>query len=289
MVNTLQQVSAAKQQLSDLNDLTKAVGEIALIKMRKIRSDVLANRDFLTSLQEVFAQVQSAYLEQLVQNYKGVPLSKITKEKVSVLQHNGMTVCVLISANTRLYGGILKETFTQFIAEVKQTRSEATIIGRAGLSSFQDELGRAPVTYFDFPDDRVDRKQLGIIISHLVQYDAVKFFYPTYKNVLVQIPQMMEISAQEPLGMLPKVKKKKFHFEPSLEEVMAFFEQEIFATYFEQTIREAQLAKFAARASSMDRASENITGQKRTILSFERVLLKRLANKKQISAMAAYL
>lgn len=273
-----------------MEDLTRAYGEIALMHMREVRDGVLENRLFLGELQQVFAQVQAAYLNRLFKTLENVPLSKIKANPVSVLQHNGLTVCVLLSANSRLYGDILRKTYDKFIREVKATKAEATIMGKVGLVSFKEDMGMAPITYFDFPDDKLDRKQLGTIIEHLVQYETIRFFYPAFHNVFIQEPQMMEISARQPLGgSVPEVTKQQFHFEPSLEAVMAFFEQEIFGTYFEQMVREAQLSKFAARASSMDRASEKISHKHKELKLKRRIMVKRKINKKQLSLMAAYM
>ncbi|OGV96218.1 hypothetical protein A2W24_03510 [Microgenomates group bacterium RBG_16_45_19] len=285
---TIKQLTNEIEDMGTFGDLTRVYGEVALTRMNRVRAEVLANRRFLEQLKGVFAQVQAAYLKQLAVK-AGANRRTPKQERISVLQHNGMTVMVLLSANMRLYGDILRRTFATFMQAVHQERCEATIVGKVGLTMFKEEMGLAPVTYFDFPDDRVDRKLLGEIINHLVQYERVVIWYPRFRNVIKQEPVELSISAQQPMGQVAPTLTQAFHFEPSLEAVMAFFEREIFATFLEQTIREAQLSKFAARAMSMDRAQETISNKKQQLVSKRRLVVKEINNKRQVNLMPAYL
>jgi F0F1-type ATP synthase gamma subunit len=286
---SIKQIDADINDMATFADLTKVYGEVALTRMNRVREDVLNNRRFLEELQLVFAQVQAAYLRKLQLNEGKQRMWQVKKEKISVLQHNGMEVMVLFSANTRLYGDILKRTFITFMQNVKKKRCEVTIIGKVGLTMYKEEMGSAQVTYFDFPDEKVDRKLLGNIIEHLVQYESVTICYPRFRNVIAQEPTMLTMSASQPMGNLPKTQTEQFFFEPSLEAAMAFFEKEIFATYFEQTVREAQLSKFAARAMSMDRAQQAIVDRRKKAVIKRRQLVKDLDNMKQLNLMPAYL
>ena len=75
-------------------------------------------------------------------------------------------------------------------------------------------------------------------------------------------------------------------FEPSLETILQFFETEIFASMFEQIVREGELAKNASRVISMDQADINI---KLKIKNLKLIALRsrhEKANKKQLAALA---
>jgi F0F1-type ATP synthase gamma subunit len=61
----------------------------------------------------------------------------------------------------------------------------------------------------------------------------------------------------------------KYIFEPSLEKVMAFFEQQISGAIFEQTVYESQLAKFSSRMVALDKATE------KTQISIKQMLLQK--------------
>jgi len=270
-------------RISTLQTLVRAYGEIAAIRMGKTRTSVLTNRDFLVQLNSVFEDVRASYAQEVA------ALAKKTKGPVRVtfLAHNGKTVSVLISANTGLYGEIVRSTLGLFLEEVRQNISEVTIVGRHGLSLFLSEEPNRPYSYFDLPDDRVESSDLEEVIKHIVQYSEIHVFYGKFHSVITQRPEKLEVSAEISLTITTKQEPRHYLFEPTLEGVITFFETEIFATNFEQVIREAQLAKFASRVLAMDRADEN-TKEEIIKLNFEKSRLRhRSINKKLLNAISS--
>lgn len=256
MYTETKQLDAEADELSTMQQLVNVYGEVALSRMAAVRAGVLQSRQYLTEMTKVFAQVQTAYLDKLKQT--GIAIDK--RKKVTVLSHNGLTVSVFISANTRLYGDLVRRTFDAFMEEYRQGRSEATIIGKVGLVWFKEEVGKNQLyTYFDYPDERMDQSALKLISRHLVQYEEIHVFYGEYKNVVIQEPRRLVMSASRPMGEGQSAERPQhYFFEPSLEVVMGYFEEEIFGTLLDQAMREAQLSKYAARLTAMDRADQEI-------------------------------
>src|SRR4030042_2513593 len=242
--------------ITSLKDLTEVYGEIASIRMRKIRNYVLKNRDFLASIEVIFKDSLNYYAKKIsVLRRQG----KIKEGgKVTFLAHNGRTVAVLVSANTGFYGEVVRETFNKFINEIKNEDVEVTIIGRLGRTLFSEERPNQPYTYFDLPDYGTDADKLSEAIKHLVQYEEIRVYYGKYYSVVTQKPTTFNISAGKPVGKEMKASTIAYIFEPSVEKILMFFETQIFASLFDQAVRENQLAKFASRILSMDRASDNI-------------------------------
>ena len=270
-------------RISGLQTLVRAYGEIAAIRMRKTRTSVLANRDFLNQLNSVFEDVRASYAHEVK------ALAKKTKgpAQVTFLAHNGKTVSVLISANTGLYGEIVQSTLKLFLEEVRQNVSEVSIVGKHGLSLFLAEEPNRPYSYFELPDDRVESSDLVEIIKHIVQYSEIHVFYGKFQSVITQRPEKLEVSAEISLATDTRQELRHYLFEPTLEGVLTFFETEIFASNFEQVIRESQLAKFASRVLAMDRADEN-TKEEIKRLYFEKNRLKhRSINKKLLNAISS--
>ena len=270
-------------RISGLQTLVRAYGEIAAIRMRKTRTSVLANRDFLNQLNSVFEDVRASYAHEVK------ALAKKTKgpAQVTFLAHNGKTVSVLISANTGLYGEIVQSTLKLFLEEVRQNVSEVSIVGKHGLSLFLAEEPNRPYSYFELPDDRVESNDLVEIIKHIVQYSEIHVFYGKFQSVITQRPEKLEVSAEISLATDTRQELRHYLFEPTLEGVLTFFETEIFASNFEQVIRESQLAKFASRVLAMDRADEN-TKEEIKRLYFEKNRLRhRSINKKLLNAISS--
>ena len=211
------------------------------------------------------------------------------KEKITFLAHNGKTVAVWLSANTGLYGDIVQNSFNLFLSEVREGTSEVTIVGRYGLSQFRAEEPGRPYTYFDLPDSGVTSEDLNAIVKHIVQYEAIHVYYGEFINVVMQQPNKLTISAEISLKKETEEDQKPYIFEPALDKILMFFETEIFASLFDQAVREGQLAKFASRVMAMNRADDNIS-EKLSDLKFDKMrIAHRMADRKQLNSLSGVL
>jgi len=243
-------------EVSSLRNLVEIYGEIASIRMVKIRAFVLKNRQFLEAITDIFHDSLEAYAKKLSDLVKKGKLKK--GGKVTFLAHNGKTVAVLISANTGFYGEVVLETFRKFLEDIRKEDFEITIIGRNGRTLFLGEEPKRPYTFFELPDYGVNELKLAEVIRHLVQYEEIRVYYGQYQSVVTQKPTTFSISAGTPIREEVEEPKVSYIFEPTVEKILMFFETQIFASLFDQSIRESQLAKFASRILAMDRASQNI-------------------------------
>jgi ATP synthase F1 gamma subunit len=271
--------------LDALGGLVEVYGELASVRMRKIRNFVLLNRDFLRAINNIFQDALAAYAKKLALLARRGKIKK--GKRVTFLAHNGKTVAVLISANTGLYGDVVQKTFKRFLKEVRNKNVEVTIVGKLGLSMFMEAEHDRPHTYFQLPDYGINKEKLSEVIRHLVQYEEIRVYYGEYQSVITQTPTMFKISAgtavTEDVGK-PKV---EYIFEPSVEQILMFFETQIFASLFDQSIRESQLAKFASRIMAMDRAGENIRDEIKKIKLEKLKLTHRVANRKQLNSLSS--
>lgn len=272
-------------QVGALGELVGVYGEIASIRMKKIRNFVLKNRDFLNSISDIFRDALSSYSRKLAQLVEKGKLKK--GGKVTFLAHNGKTVAVFISANTGFYGAVVQLTYRKFLEEIEGKDVEISIIGRLGRSLFIESLPKTPYTYFELPDYGVDRKKMAEVVRHLVQYEEIIVYYGKYKSVINQSPSKFSISAGAQVKEETDVPETIYIFEPNVEKILMFFETEIFASLFDQSIRESQLAKFASRILAMDRADQNIKKRLKE-LSLERLKLKhKQVARKQLNSLSS--
>jgi ATP synthase F1 gamma subunit len=278
------------KQLNTLESVSRIYAEVASLRMKRTRSTVLLSREFLQQINDVFEDVRASYAQDLSKLGK----KRRRNDQITFLSHNGKSVAVFLSSNGGLYGNIIAKSFAQFITDVESKtiveRPEVTIIGRQGLSMFQAEQPDMPYTYFELPDKDISLKDLVEVIRHIVQYEQIQVYFGKYQSVVRQSTEKLDISAQ----ILPtsKVVKKRenYLFEPDIEQILRFFETEIFASLFEQTVKEAQLARYASRILAMDQASENIKKEIKK-LEFESMRLgHRIQNRKQLNTLSsAYL
>lgn len=270
-------------EISSLRELTQVYGEIASTRMKKIRGYVLRNREYLGAIKSIFEDTLAAYAQKIS---KLVAEGKLSKgSQVTFLAHNGKPVSVLISSNTGFFGSIVKETFDKFIAEVRQENAEVTIVGKVGRSLFLEAEPRRPYIFFDLPDYGIDTTKLAEVIKHLVQYSQIKIYYGKFQSVVTQRPDIQTISAGTQVTGDVADPKVQYLFEPNVEDILMFFETQIFASVFDQSIRESQLSKFASRIIAMDAASQNI--EKRiSLLNLKKLAnMHKTANDKQLNSM----
>ncbi|OGM12666.1 hypothetical protein A3A76_04495 [Candidatus Woesebacteria bacterium RIFCSPLOWO2_01_FULL_39_23] len=271
-------------EVQTLQGLVSAYEEISSIRMKKTRDSVLTNRSFQDEIDEIFDQLRMSYVREIANLAKK---SNKRGENITFLPHNGKTVAVLLSANTGLYGDIVGKTFQLFLSEARKGDNEITIVGRHGLSLFLSEAVGRPYTFFEFPDYGENKSQLAEIIKHVVQYEEIHVYYGKFKNVITQDATEFSVSAE--ITKLSKTTEKPvaYLFEPSLEKILIFFETEIFASLFEQAVKESQLAKFASRFLAMDRARGNIDIELKK-LQFENIrIAHNIINRKQLNTLSS--
>lgn len=281
---TKKEIDQEKTQVKVLAELSEVFGEIAAIRMRKIRDSVLKNRNFLSAIESIFRDSLAAYAGKLSELAKKGRIKE--GGKVTFLAHNGKTVAVLISANTGFFGEVIKETFEMFLNDVRANDWEVTIIGKVGRSLFIASEPNRPYTYFELPDYGIDVAKLETAIRHLVQYEEIRVYFGKYQSVVTQKPTSFKISAGTPISGKTQAPAVKYIFEPSVEKILMFFETQIFASLFNQSLRESQLAKYASRILAMDSASQKIQKRVNELRLEGLKFSHRLENKKQLNSLA---
>lgn len=272
-------------EVSSILNLAESYAQIAASRMKKIRESVLAQRQFLRAIESIFKDTLSVYASRLSEMVWAGKLKE--GGRVTFLAHNGKSVAVLISANTGFYGEVVKNTFEKFLEAVKNKDFEITIIGRLGKNLFLSYEPNRPYTYFELPDYGIDRDKLSEAIKHLVQYEEIYVYYGQYISVVTQIPTTFKISAGTPVSGKFSQPKTKYIFEPNIEKILMFFETQIFASLFNQAIRESQLAKLASRIMAMDKAAENIRKRLKSLRVEKLKFVHKNENKKQLNSMGA--
>jgi ATP synthase F1 gamma subunit len=281
---TKKELTKESEFLDTLHVILETYEEIAATRMARVRSSVLASRDFMLEINAIFQQVKSSYktkIDSLMRKRKIKDPSKLT-----FINHNGKTLYIFISANTGLYGEIIRKTYNLFIDTLKKAPGDVVIIGKLGLETFNAGNIKIPVTYFELPDDKMDEESLRKIIEHIIKYEKVVVFYEQFNNVISQSPIATNISGD----LLPWEKSGpqiSYFFEPSLEKIMEFFEKEIFKSMFQQIILESELAKFAARMVSLDFASRNTEDKLKEVNLSQNRAKHQLNNKRQLEKFAS--
>ncbi len=281
------------EALNSLKDLAESYEEIAVVRMQKIKDSVLKTRAFLASLSDVYVDLKSSYgreIKELLQKMK-----KGDKHILPSLQKNGKSLLVYLASNGRLYGSVTQKTYKLFVNEVKKSTPDQTdivVIGRAGKEMYESSGVNRPFEYFEIPDTSVEIEHIKVLMKKFLLYDKVNIFYGKFGNVVKQSPIETSISGDNIFeAETPEVtaREDRFIFEPTLEKILHFFETQIMANLFSQTLLENQLARHASRVSAMEEALVHIEEETKK-LHREQTKMKHLAaNKKQLETIGGLL
>lgn len=286
-MSSIQQIDKTIEDFTFMQTMVDAYEEIAANRMRRIRDSVLQSRTFLTGLNKVLQEVKASYKQQLVALMKQKKVNDLSR--LSLVNKNGKTLAVFLSANTGLYGDIILQTYREFDEYVTANKVDIAIMGKRGKALFEQHHPGVAFTYFEFPDDAIDAQLVKKIIPFALGYEKLFVFFPEFKSLISQVPTILDVYGTQPgVEQLDKA-PERYIFEPSLENIVIFFESEIFAAIFEQTMYEANLAKFAARMYSLDKASLNVKASLQKGYNEKRQYQHRMANKKQLEGLAGML
>ncbi|OGK19104.1 hypothetical protein A3D80_03060 [Candidatus Roizmanbacteria bacterium RIFCSPHIGHO2_02_FULL_40_13b] len=274
--------------LASLKILCTSYEEISVMNMQRIRQTVLATRTFYIKLAKVYYHVKNSYKDELAEIMKKKRIKD--PSQIGLTQKNGKAVCVFISANAKLHGVIIDNVFNKFEEYIKTNDTDIIIIGKLGRDLYERLIPTAKkkqYLYFEIPDMQVALDDLKTVIYHLIEYEKITVFYGQYNSMLDQAAQIVNITGDALVKEAAVTEENvAFLFEPSLEEVVDYFEKQIFSALFKQTVHESQLARFASRITAMEFALEKIDGKQNYLYNERRRTVRLVENKIQLERLS---
>ena len=290
-MKSIKEVEKDIEALNDFHDLIETYEEIAAIRMRKVKKSVLMEREFLKGLGDVFRFVEMAYDTFLIK------LGNIKKGKKHFLKTNGKDVRILLSANMGLYGEIVHKTLYKFVEDVKNDpEADVVIIGSVGKKTFEALVPNRQYQPFEFSDSGIDDENMKRILDYVLQYRNIYVYHGLFESILKQLPTVTNVTGdvskfaekENPEAKEEELEDPKFgFFEPTIEDVAAFFETQTLSVIFEQAMHESSLSKFASRMVTLDMAISNVNEQIKTTNFSLKKLKHRNFNKKQITLVSS--
>jgi ATP synthase F1 gamma subunit len=281
------------EALNSIRDLAESYEEIAVIRMQKIKDSVIKSREFLISISDVFVDLKSSYnreIKDLIHRMK-----KGEKTLLPGLQKNGKILLVYLSSNGKLYGSVTQKTFHLFLNDLRKpefANCDIAIIGSAGKEMFEGSSQKKPYAYFEIPDTKVEVNHIKQLMQKFLIYEKVYVYYGKFANVINQNPTTSSITGEEVFETeihTETSREDRFIFEPSLEKIFHFFETQIMANLFSQTLLENQLARHASRVNSMEAALVHIEEETKKLNRLTTRLKHLTQNKKQIETISGVL
>ncbi len=278
------------EALNSLKNLAESYEEVAVVRMQKIKDSVLKTRDFLTDLSDVFVDLKSSYEREVKELMAKRQAGDTTI--LPLLQKNNKTLLIYLSSNGRLYGSVTQKTFRLFVQDLRGSSFEETdviVIGSAGKEMYENSGIKKGFEYFDIPDTTVDIEHIKMLMKKILPYEKVFVYYGKFGNVVTQEAISTSISGEEIFEtevVNPTPRDDRFIFEPSLEKIFTFFETQIMANLFSQTLLENQLARHASRVNAMEEALVNIEQEAGKLNQMRTRIKHQMMNKKQLETIS---
>lgn len=280
------------ETVNSFHEFTQVYQEISVMRMQRIRERVLRNREFQHKLAEIYYDVKHSYENEVLK----IELKKKNKKNLGIFTKKKKSVAIFLTSSGRLYGDIFRQVFTIFRHYVTTQEVEIIIIGRLGKQMYEDFGLEKKYTYFELPDREVKYDDLLQITSYLVDYDNINVFYGRFENIVTQKGDVSNITGDTVEEVKTTVASdqfkpdskdlKRFLFEPSLENVLHFFDTQVFASLFKQAIHESDLARFASRIQAMEKASSSTETLIKTLSGDLMRMNKLMNNKKQLERIS---
>lgn len=264
------QRSRAKDELGlvlNVYELVTAYEEISVVRMQAIRQAVLSTRAFVSALAKVFADVRTSQVAAVVRDlHQRRPLLRVGRQPRAALPEAQRPLLVLLTPNTRLSGTIIEQVFQQFMTYLEQHPSDLLIVGRVGRQFFQNVRPGYPFAYLELPSRPLTAADVHLLLERTRPYHSVRVFYGRFETFVANGPAVAD------LGEYPLVAQGAeehepvpFLFEPSLLDVMRYFDREIMAALVTQAAYESQLAVVGGRVTAMEAATQRIEQRRRVL------------------------
>jgi ATP synthase F1 gamma subunit len=227
-------------------------------------------------------EVHTSYKKELARLKKKSQNQEIRKT-------NGKTVAVLLSSNTGLYGEIVSKVFNSFNKYAQENPEvDLVIVGKTGMRMYESNGGKKNITYFELSDSFADKENITHILKFVIDYKDIIVFHGLFVDMLKQEARMQVLTGEKALEEGADVlQHREYIFEPSLQTLVAYFEQEILRSMFNHAVHESNLSKYASRMISLDRATERINDKiDESKMTYQREK-HRIQSRKQNSTLAS--
>jgi len=266
--------------LSNIETITRAYQEIANLRMNEIRQTVLSNREFIEELSRVYTLAKKAYPALLKMGGGAM------KKGESFIKRGRGKVAVFLSGNKPFYGTLILDIWQEIQGDLKEKGGDLVVVGRTGKYFAETSGWGMKMFYFELDDEKPERERVKEIIEFLENYEEIIIFHGRFHTVLSQKVVQTNISGitlEKELGEV-----KSYLFEPPLEAILEFFETELMSAFFNQTLLEHRLSRYATRMVAMYQATENAEKIREKLETEQKKLERQLLNKKQIEVFSGF-
>lgn len=292
----MKKIKQIDQELADvslLQELTSTFESIAAQNLANTRDKVLSSRAFLEEAQQIYTRTRQIYADQ----HKLAAKNLEYHQQLTIRPDNGKHLSIVVAPNTKLYGSLPDMLLNKVVEELRKEPRDVLVLGKVAVEHFERLKPPIPFTTFPIENEDYTAEQIQAIVMFVSQYHKVSAFHNQFRTILTNdvLDAPLNLTTAEPeaggsspeaegngnqstsasspqppasakpKGLAKYIAQEDALFEPSIEEVLNFFETVILKTLLRQKVRESLLARYAARMVAMDVATENAKEAKKRL------------------------
>ena len=273
-MSRIKQLEAETSIITVLNHLVQAYESMFVVRMAQTRDEIIGMREYVYGLQ---------------QTYNNVRLDQTRLKQSQLGMHRKGNVAILLSPEHSMSGQINQDVFRKFLEYSNQTNCDVIIVGEWGRDMYiQLRNGQSDFTYIEVHDGKIQPEELDKLVSAVRQYQTSKVFYGKYENLVQQSVAASDIGDQSQSSLPEQVAAEGdtgFLYEPNVDQIAKYFEDQIFTTVLNQTSKEGHLAQLGSRILTLEQALVKIDERLRKLKIQHRKQVRRAKQKKQLQAM----
>lgn len=273
----MRSLRSLKLELSNMGymkGILETYEEMAAHRMQSIRADLVLAKNYYDGLSDVSHEI-------------GMDIVSV------VGQDTVISAMVLLSSDSGMFGDLPERIVALFAKEIAGKSCDVFVIGQLGARLLRSLEPDRPFQSISLPNEEFSANSLSNVIEQLRGYRQIKVFYGQFINIVRQDPSTRELSGELTLTSLDTADREqrerqlKYLYEPSVESVGQKLGKEVFANIFEETTKQSQLAKFAARLMHLDESLTNLEMIEGKTRKLKTRWHRKLDNKKQGLRLAA--
>jgi F0F1-type ATP synthase gamma subunit len=270
--------------LENLNKLATVYETISIMKMQQIRKGIISSRTYVNNLIDIFTSLQ--YVK---------PDAKRDKEREGLVSKQEIEkqplATVLITANAKFHGDILRKIFDHFAEHYDRT-GDLFVIGKIGREFINEYSKTIKFQEFDISDLNFTIDDLKPILFHLLKYKKIQVYYAIFKNIVEQVPfesdiaDLQKLTAEEVAKAAAAKQHPDFLYEPSAYDISSFIHNNVIALLLLQTVSETHLARLASRMKAMDTLLQRVESDIKNLSQRKHRATRALQDSKQLDRLA---
>jgi F0F1-type ATP synthase gamma subunit len=282
-MQSLKDITINQKSTFDIKGLIEIYEEVAALKMQKVRKEVMDSQAYFDGL----ARLSDEVALDLEQYYQG-------KSKMAA---------VFLASETGMYGDLIDKVMVSYVNFVKSNDADAFIVGKYGVTLMNSYAPEVKFTEIVLAADneKASVGDLSTLMTRLSDYSKICVFHGRFESIARQSSTNSMISgpdiqkyegADKDNSKEGKKNRQERRFvniyEPDVQTISEKFGKEISASVLDQSVKENQLAKYAARLMHLDDALYNVTKKLDTLDVDKKRMRKRIEQKKQIERIARW-